>query len=194
MENKVHQELRDLFNKTEVLLKDHEHLDDFYTAPLNECRYALRHFVDSLNYPENSPEREDEEEKAKKHLKRAYYDSYEAITLYYQSWIMNLQGYYIKNMDIVQSMLPNYTESMKASMDINELRDKKETNRDEFYEKLSQHLPVLKNFRKEFLAVQPAIAAKIRKEENDVRQKYIELALIILGIIITIALSIAGLS
>jgi len=155
----------DLVDKTENNLKIAEHIADLFAVPvLNEWRYGTRHVVNAIKDGSS----EEELQKSMGHWKRAYFDSCDIVAdcILKRCVDMNLQ--YYGYTDIVQSIVPRYSEYLEQMRDMQKRHlDAKlksdETGRMSAYDNLSSMLAKCDEMLSDIKRNEAPIAAKVRR-------------------------------
>ena len=103
------QHIVELFSDAEKAIKELEDAKGELTVPaVNQLRYTGNHLVRYLSDPSNKDELKD----AEKHCKRATYDAYEAVMLYYMLEYNKFRDDY--RMVQITEVIPDYSEITAA--------------------------------------------------------------------------------
>ncbi|MEO5349808.1 MAG: hypothetical protein H7836_09190 [Magnetococcus sp. YQC-3] len=140
------QELKQLFNAAEGLIKKAEHYQVGLGIPaINELRYAGQHMLRALTGVDQSEDSDpddanDESEwvSAKKHCQRAQYDAAEGPVLFFLEQILDFKEDY-RN-EVISDLIPDYVRLMKEVHEINQqLQGVAKGSRQQYAETISRH-------------------------------------------------------
>lgn len=154
-----------LFKKAEANLKRAEHLTNKVFIPaVNELRYAGYHLFAYLS----TTGTEDDLNSAKKHCKRAIYDSAEGPLLKFLGDIQQFQTDYANFP--VTSELPDYINQLRQAQDAKNLIEKVQPDtREAYFEAVEPHLVKLNEIVDLLETARPEINKRMRNEQRNAR-------------------------
>lgn len=191
--------LMTLFEQAERKIKTTEQItgDGIFIPSINELRYTGYHIVRSLQKEQNTLE---EINKATNHAKRAIYDIDEALLIFYLAKIQEFKERYKKSTSITE-IISDYSKKLviinQSKDTIQDIRNNKNSykNRELFYKECEPHINKLKEIYIELESAIEEINKKDQEKEDikikSARNFQINIALIILGIIVSTVIGIS---
>ncbi len=159
-------ELCCLFRKAELAMKEVEELErELSVPPLNQLRYVGQHLLKFLG----GEDRQDKADlqKAKRHIQRAIYDSYEAGILGILEYIGDFQSVYGASPEL-REQIPEYDEFLDQSDAAHDLIDEAREgydSREAFYEQCQPHLNTLRTIQRRLKRVEPVLKEAARRRK-----------------------------
>lgn len=173
------QRIMELFHEAEKAIKEVEDSNGELTVPaVNQLRYAGNHLIRYLSNPSNKDELRD----AEKHCKRATYDAYESLMLYYMLQYEKFKNDY--RMVQISAVIPDYSDII-ASIDNARVffRDNNESRtRGDYYRDGKKFLLEIKNHVKKLNANRDELNKKIK----NARLNFIVSVFVVSAAIVTI--------
>lgn len=175
MENKKWKDLLIRYIKVKEMFIICEELDpelDTNLQPMNEFRALLDHVMRLISIElENKDEEKflSEYDKAKSHLRRAFFDICDLTSMHYRNKIITLLEDY--SHDEIRAVIPEYYEKWRSrineiNFEIADLRNNKGTKTDNEYEAFDKYSEIIDELKTIFFKINAA-SASLEKIHND---------------------------
>lgn len=193
-------EIIQLFDEAEEKLKDIELLDSELPIPaINQLRYAGYHLA-RVYFEKDQKEANIQINKAKGHCKRAIYDAHEVGIIHLLEKIENFNKKNPAFSHFIIDIIPTYPQllvsAQEASSFIAKIQEDHRNNRDSYYQECGPHYQKLREIVNTLKVSEPLIDQKIisyiEKDKKESRRFFITSLLAVLGIVVTICITIAS--
>ncbi|MBN1942424.1 MAG: hypothetical protein JW849_03930 [Phycisphaerae bacterium] len=180
------EELYRLFRKAESAMKEVEEIEyELSVPPLNQLRYAGQHVLKFLGG--EKPQDEEELRRARRHIQRAIYDSYEAGILGILEYTHKFQRIF-GALPELREQIPEYDEFMEQADAAHDLIDQaRETyeSRETFYEETQPHFEVLQRLYRRLDRIKPVLGEILHQKKIRFRHYVIGVIGAIIGAILS---------
>lgn len=173
--------------------------------PLNEFRAALDHLMrisalehlDASEFPDANPEKE--ADKLLSHLKRAFYDICDMLSINYRNKIIDILKPY--DSTVISKAIPDYYSSIrpkieKATNEIVRLRDEKGFSKIPAEERMSSYKNIISELRTYYEIILDASCSlndlKQESDKNKTKNRFITIGIPIIGIAVGAIIAIIG--
>lgn len=185
MKNKERELLRDFFVKTEYNVKRIERFSRQYPSPvINEYRYALGHLIGG----ESGKIEEDDYEKARAHIRKAYYDSCDILL----DWLICFGKQYFEKISRIRSLSEisgidevGYLQALKKAQEIRFAPDEPRSARKETrYAAISNSIDKLSEYQNQIRDSRFSLREEFERHRRDFwRERAMMYIGVVLGLI-----------
>ena len=190
-----YEEIKQCFDRAESYAKEIEVLQEDIAFPaINQLRYAGHHLLKAL-VAESPARRDDNLLDARKHCQRSMYDASEAGITYVLNWLTGFRERHTGL--IISGTIPDYPKLLAAAQKAGRKLVEGRSNRKSPEDQTDEYMAVYRELRdyKDLLeAYEGDLILRRTRELRENRRYVIRVALILLGILISIALTILRLS
>ena len=173
--------------------------------PLNEFRAALDHVmrIEAIEHTDISDiQNVSEEEECRKllsHLKRAFYDISDLLSMHYRNKIIDLLGIY--DSEIITKAIPNYYSEIRPNIEtcseqIATLREEKGFAKTPSEDRMEQYKTIVQSLRSHYQTIQKALPSleELRKEKGKIKVKnrLTQIGIPVIGILAGVIAAVIG--